>query len=71
MIKKQQNNKISKLRCSKGFVNGPCGGFVNGKCEIDLIKDCVWVLVYEKLKKTGKFKNFVNQYIPPNSKRKK
>ncbi|MDR1942007.1 MAG: methylenetetrahydrofolate reductase C-terminal domain-containing protein [Endomicrobium sp.] len=54
-----------KTRCAKGLVNGPCGGFVNGKCEIDADKDCAWVLIYEKLKKNGALDKFVNQYLKP------
>ena len=36
--------------CHKGLVNGPCGGTNNGKCEIDSNKDCVWTLIYNRLK---------------------
>lgn len=52
-------------RCSKGLLNGPCGGFVNGKCEVDCEKDCAWVLIYEKLKKTNSVHKFKNGYIAP------
>jgi len=52
-------------RCSKGLLNGPCGGFVNGKCEVDCEKDCAWVLIYEKLKKTNSVDKFKNGYIAP------
>jgi ferredoxin len=38
-------------RCSKSLLNGPCGGSVNGKCEINPDIDCVWQLIYDKLKK--------------------
>lgn len=38
-------------RCAKALVNGPCGGAVNGKCEVNSELDCVWGLIYEKLKK--------------------
>jgi len=47
-------------RCPKSMLNGPCGGSVNGKCEIDSDMVCVWDLIYrffkdkdqlEKLKK--------------------
>lgn len=38
-------------RCAKALVNGPCGGAVAGKCEVNSDLDCVWVLIYEKLKK--------------------
>lgn len=40
-------------RCSKGILNGPCGGAKNGKCEIDEGKDCAWILIYKKLKDSG------------------
>ncbi len=36
--------------CHKGLVNGPCGGTNNGKCEIDDARDCVWTLIYDRLK---------------------
>lgn len=38
-------------RCSKSLLNGPCGGSVNGKCEINPDIDCVWQLIYDRLKK--------------------
>lgn len=38
-------------RCAKALINGPCGGAVEGKCEVNSDQDCVWVLIYEKLKK--------------------
>lgn len=37
-------------RCAKGLVNGPCGGSINGKCEINSDNDCAWVLIYNKSK---------------------
>jgi hypothetical protein len=40
-----------KSQCSKGLLNGPCGGNVEGMCEIDRLKDCAWTLIYERLKK--------------------
>lgn len=52
-------------RCAKGMINGPCGGAVDGKCEVDLQKDCVWILIYNKLKKLGKEKNILKEYMPP------
>lgn len=40
-------------RCSKGLLNGPCGGAKDGKCEVDKEKDCGWQLIYERLKELG------------------
>ncbi len=44
-------------RCSKGILNGPCGGSMDGKCERDDETDCVWQLIYDRLKKLGKLEN--------------
>lgn len=41
-------------RCSKGLLNGPCGGSQNGKCEVSKEMDCGWQLIYERLKTLGK-----------------
>jgi len=44
-------------RCSKGLLNGPCGGSSEGKCEVDPEKDCAWALIFDRLKKAGKLDN--------------
>lgn len=41
-------------RCSKSLMNGPCGGSSNGKCEISKEVDCVWQLIYDRLKSLGR-----------------
>jgi hypothetical protein len=40
-------------RCPKGLMNGPCGGYENGKCEVNQDQDCAWVLIYERLEQLG------------------
>ena len=40
-------------RCPKGMLNGPCGGSINGKCEVDDSIDCVWDIIYQRLKEKG------------------
>ena len=52
-------------RCAKSLVNGPCGGAVNGKCEIDPDRDCAWVLIYNKLKKINRRDNIFNEVVEP------
>jgi len=39
--------------CSKGLLNGPCGGAKDEKCEVDREKDCAWVLIYKRLSEIG------------------
>jgi ferredoxin len=41
-------------RCSKQLLNGPCGGSVNGHCEINADTDCAWQLIYDRLKAQGR-----------------
>ena len=40
-------------RCSKCLLNGPCGGVIKGKCEVDRDRDCAWVLIYKELERKG------------------
>jgi len=51
-------------RCAKGLLNGPCGGSVNGKCEVDPERDCAWALIIEQLKKKGKLQS-LDEIRPP------
>jgi len=45
-------------RCPKGLLNGPCAGHMDGKCEVDREKDCVWVLIYKRMKDMGQLDKF-------------
>jgi hypothetical protein len=51
-------------RCTKGLLNGACGGSKNGKCELNPEKDCAWILIYEQLKKQGKLQ-LLKEFRPP------
>jgi len=50
--------------CHKGLLNGPCGGTNNGKCEVDVNRDCAWTLIYNRLKEQGRL-DLMKQYQPP------
>ena len=41
-------------RCPKSMLNGPCGGSINGKCEINIDLDCVWNDIFQSLKEKNK-----------------
>ncbi|WP_457567247.1 methylenetetrahydrofolate reductase C-terminal domain-containing protein [Desulfurobacterium sp.] len=38
-------------RCPKSLKNGPCGGAINGMCEVNNNAECVWFKIEEKLQK--------------------
>ena len=40
--------------CSKGLVNGQCGGAKNGKCEVDPNMECGWERIQKQLTKIGR-----------------
>ncbi len=40
-------------RCAKSLHNGPCGGSVNGRCEVDPNIPCAWQLIYDRLAALG------------------
>ena len=41
------------IRCAKSLLNGPCGGSVGGKCEIDPDIPCAWQLIIDRLAALG------------------
>ena len=45
-------------RCAKRLLNGPCGGSVQGKCEIQGDVDCAWHLIINRLKALGKLDDY-------------
>jgi methylenetetrahydrofolate reductase (NADPH) len=49
--------------CPKNLRNGPCGGTLNGRCEV-VDKLCIWVSVYERAK-AGNHLGGLRVYIPP------
>ena len=40
-------------RCPKSMLNGPCGGSVDGKCEVNKDIDCVWDFIIRYFKEKG------------------
>jgi len=51
-------------RCTKGLLNGACGGTKDNKCELSQERDCAWVLIYDSLKRQGKL-DLLKEYRPP------
>jgi hypothetical protein len=41
------------VRCAKSLQNGPCGGSVNGRCEVDPNIPCAWQLIIDRLAALG------------------
>jgi methylenetetrahydrofolate reductase (NADPH) len=53
-------------QCAKFQRNGPCGGGVDGLCEVDTdgTKRCVWTVVYERSAWSNKI-DALREYVPP------
>lgn len=53
--------------CTKGLLNGQCGGTKDGKCEFEPeVRDCGWHLIYERLKKLNKLDDLKKIHLPKN-----
>ncbi|MCZ7398810.1 MAG: methylenetetrahydrofolate reductase C-terminal domain-containing protein [Candidatus Methanoperedens sp.] len=57
-------------QCPKGLLNGPCGGAMDGKCEVDE-RTCAWDEIYERQKSLGKLENLGSVHEPKDYSRKK
>ncbi|RJP56900.1 MAG: hypothetical protein C4549_05930 [Deltaproteobacteria bacterium] len=51
-------------RCSKQLFNGPCGGAMDGRCEINPDVECAWHLIVDRLTKFGALDRLENIYPP-------
>ena len=49
--------------CSKGLINGQCGGAKDGKCEVSPDKDCAWQKIQERLEKQGRLEELKAQPV--------
>ena len=47
--------------CSKGLVNGQCGGAKDGKCEVNPDHDCAWQKIQERLAQQGRLEELKAQ----------
>lgn len=51
-------------RCSKGLLNGPCGGSTDGKCEVNPDIDCIWESIYIRMKNLNQLDKLANIIAP-------
>ena len=51
-------------RCAKRLLNGPCGGSLEDRCEVDPEKPCAWQLIYKRLQAIGQLDRLA-EIVPP------
>ena len=54
---------VCPMTCPKGMRNGPCGGTLNGQCEV-VDQPCIWVNVYDRAKAAHRLGD-LKLFIPP------
>jgi methylenetetrahydrofolate reductase (NADPH) len=54
--------------CPKQLRNGPCGGTIDGRCEVVPDQPCIWVAVYERARRSGGLEG-LKTYVPPPDRR--
>jgi len=52
--------------CSKGLLNGPCGGMDEGRCETDPETECAWAQIFNRMKESGDTLDLLNTSPPKN-----
>ena len=52
------------VRCSKGLLNGPCGGSHDGVCEISPDIPCGWQQIYDRMEGLGLLDS-LEEIVPP------
>jgi len=58
-----QMEYVCPQTCPKNLRNGPCGGTLNGQCEV-VDKPCIWVSVYDRAKAASRTDD-LKIFIPP------
>ena len=52
------------VRCAKSLLNGPCGGSVEGKCEVSPDISCAWQMIIDRLQGFGQLE-ILEEVVPP------
>jgi len=52
------------VKCAKSLLNGPCGGSVEGKCEVSPDIPCAWQLIIDRLRALGQLDK-LEEIVPP------
>ena len=51
-------------RCPKSLLNGPCGGAIEGKCEVNPEIPCVWFQIEKRMEEIKELKILENYFEP-------
>jgi len=51
------------VRCAKSLLNGPCGGSVEGKCEVSPDIPCAWQMIVDRLQALGRL-DILEEIVP-------
>ena len=56
---------VCPMRCPKQQRNGPCGGAMDGYCEVDRKKRCVWDEAWESAHQINRVDSLMGNYEEP------
>jgi len=57
--------------CPKELLNGPCGGYRDGMCEVDPERECTWVQIYQRLQLLGQLDRMQAVHSPKDNSRRR
>ncbi|GAB6182694.1 methylenetetrahydrofolate reductase C-terminal domain-containing protein [Thermodesulfovibrio hydrogeniphilus] len=51
--------------CPKSMLNGPCGGYKDGRCEVNPDRRCAWVIAFDIMQKRELVDRFYEDILGP------
>lgn len=51
--------------CPKAMLNGPCGGYKDGKCEVNPHRKCAWLIAFDIIERRGLVDIFYKSLLGP------
>ncbi|WP_297211366.1 MULTISPECIES: methylenetetrahydrofolate reductase C-terminal domain-containing protein [Thermodesulfovibrio] len=51
--------------CPKSMLNGPCGGYKDGKCEVNKERKCAWIIAFSILERKNLVEKFYESLLGP------
>ena len=55
---------VCPMRCPKRLRSGPCGGSLDGRCEVDRDTPCVWAVIHQRAQALGRVQR-LREFRPP------
>lgn len=60
----RSTSMICPMQCPKQLRNGPCGGSMDGKCEVYTDRPCIWTKIHTRADRFGWMRRKLTKILP-------